>query len=298
MIHHLNALTLTEKLRESLQDSGDGFPFAAVEANLAEYANNCASWHWHEFVELAYVAEGALECATPGGTFTLSAGQGYFINPNILHLHRMRGSAATLRVIEFMPSLLAGSGGLYARYVAPVERCRGIEALMLSREKPLEGEILDKLKELFDLAQREPKGFELTIMEGLFHIWRAMVEITAPMLRRPGGDRDASEDRIKSMLTFIHTHYDEPLGVAAIAASANISEREAYRCFRQVLGTTPTLYLLHHRIDRAARMLVETRMTVTQISLACGFSSPSYLCKVFHDLNGASPRAFRIAQGR
>ena len=122
-----------------------------------------------------------------------------------------------------------------------------------------------------------------------------MVEITAPMLRRPGGDRDASEDRIKSMLTFIHTHYDEPLGVAAIAASANISEREAYRCFRQVLGTTPTLYLLHHRIDRAARMLVETRMTVTQISLACGFSSPSYFCKAFHDLTGVSPRDFRRA---
>ena len=297
MIHHLNALSLTEKLRESLQDSGDGFPFAAVEADLAKYANNCASWHWHEFMELAYVAEGALECATPGGAFTLSEGQGYFINANILHLHRMRGNAATLRVIEFMPSLLAGSGGLYARYVAPVERCPGIGALMLRPEEPLEGEALDQLKALFDLAEGEPRGFELAIMEGLFHLWRALVEIAEPTLRQFKGERDASQDRVKSMLAFIHTHYDEPLAVADIAASANVSEREAYRGFRQVLGTTPTLYLLHYRIDRAARMLVETRMTVTEISLACGFSSPSYLCKVFHDLNGVSPRAFRLGQG-
>ena len=297
MIHHLNALSLTEKLRESLQDSGDGFPFAAVEANLAEYANNCASWHWHEFMELAYVADGALECTTPGGTFTLSSGQGYFINASILHLHRMHGNAATLRVIEFIPSLLAASGGLYARYIAPIERCSGIEALMLSREKPREKEILDKLSEMFELAHHEPRGFELTIMEGLYHIWKTMYDITEPMLGQSRGERDASEDRVKSMLIFIHTHYDEPISVAAIAASANISEREAYRSFRQVLGTTPTRYLLHYRADRAARMLVETRMTITEISLACGFSSPSYLCKVFHDLYGASPRAFRMAQG-
>ena len=71
MIHRLNALSLTEKLRESLQDSGDDLPFAAVESDLTEYANNCASWHWHDFVELGWVVDGRLECSTPSGAFTL-----------------------------------------------------------------------------------------------------------------------------------------------------------------------------------------------------------------------------------
>ena len=55
----------------------------------------------------------------------------------------------------------------------------------------------------------------------------------------------------------------------------------------------PTLYLLHHRINNAARMLVETDLSVTDISMACGFSSPGYMWKVFRDINGVSPRAFR-----
>ncbi len=293
MIHHLNALSLSEKLRESLQDSGNDFPFAAVESNLAEYANNCSSWHWHEFVELAYVVDGAVECTTPSGTFTLSPGEGYFINANILHTHRMAGDAATFRVIQFMPALLAGSGSLYARYIAPLERCAGLEALALRRENPPERGIIERLTEVFGLAAAEPRGFELEIMAGLFQVWVALFGLVEPMLEEKGSERDASADRVKLMLTFIHTHFDEPLSVADIAASASISEREAYRSFKQVLGTTPTLYLLRHRVNNAARMLVETRLTVTEISLACGFSSPSYLCKAFHDLNGVSPRAFR-----
>jgi len=95
------------------------------------------------------------------------------------------------------------------------------------------------------------------------------------------------------MLAFIHANYAEAVCVDAIAASANISKREAFRSFRQVLGTTPTLYLLQHRVNRAARLLMETSATVTEISSACGFSTSSYFTKVFHDLTGVSPRDFR-----
>ncbi|MBR1558769.1 MAG: helix-turn-helix transcriptional regulator [Clostridia bacterium] len=293
MIHRLNALSLTEKLRESLQDSGDDLPFAAVESDLTEYANNCASWHWHDFVELGWVVDGRLECSTPSGAFTLSPGEGYFVNANTLHLHRMAGEAATFRVIQFVPSLLAGSGSLYARYIAPVERCPRIESLALRRDDPVAGRALDDIIDIFALAAREPTGYELRIMEGLFRLWSALYALAAPMLAAGQDDADAHADRVKTMLTFIHTHFDEPLTVADIAAAASVSEREAFRSFRKVLDVTPTGYLLRHRVNSAARMLAETRMSVTEISLACGFSSPSYLCKVFHDLNGVSPRDYR-----
>ena len=297
MIHHLNALSLTERLREPLQDSGGDFQFAAVESNLVEYADNCASWHWHEFVELAHVTEGRLECSTPSGSFYLEAGEGYFINANVLHLHRMAGAAATFRIIQFIPALLAGSRSIYGKYIAPVERCGRLEAIPLRRGKSDEAGILDDIQAVFALAAEEPVGYEMSIMERLFHIWLEVYGIAAPMLNESPDAGDSHAERVKAMLSYIHTHYADPMSVADIAASVNISEREAYRSFRQVLDTTPTLYLLHHRVNSAARMLIETRLTVTEISLACGFSSPSYMCKAFHDLNGMSPRDFRREAG-
>ena len=63
MIHCLNSLSITEKLYESMQDSGDDFRFAAIEANLAAYIENYAAWHWHEAMEFGCVVEGAVDLA-------------------------------------------------------------------------------------------------------------------------------------------------------------------------------------------------------------------------------------------
>ena len=135
MIHRLSALHVTEKLRESMQDSGDDFRFAAIESNLAEYADKCSSWHWHEFVEFALVAEGALECCTPTEELRLGPGDGYFINANVLHLTRMAPdcAAARLLVFQFETSLLTSAGGLSRRYVTPVERCAALGVEVVAR---------------------------------------------------------------------------------------------------------------------------------------------------------------------
>lgn len=287
MIHHLNALSVSEKLRESLQDSGDDFPFAALESNLAGYANNATSWHWHDFVEFAWVTEGMLESSTPLRTLRLGPGDGYFINANVLHTQRMVGPAATIRVIQFVPGLLAASGGIYRKYIHPVATCPGLEML------PLEAVgAQDELRGAFALAEGEPEGYELGILERLDRAWMKLYAAAKPAFTAVAPP-DGHADRVKAMLACIHARYGEPLTVADIAAAANVSQREAFRRFRQVLGTTPTLYLLHHRVNNAARMLAETRLSVTEISMACGFSSPSYLWKAFRDINGVSPRAFR-----
>lgn len=293
MIHHLTNMDLTEKLRESLQDSGDDLRFAAVETNFVLFADHASAWHWHEFVELAWVTEGALEGVTPTGTFQLRAGDGYFINANVLHAHRMVGQSAVIRVIHFVPALLAASRSIYGKYISPVEKCRGLEAMTFSPQVPGQRAILQELSAIYDLAEGETEGYELKIMQRLFHLWLELFRLARPRLQPAGEATEGQTDRVKTMLTCIHQLYAEPLTVADIAASAGISQREAFRCFRQVLGTTPTLYLLHHRIDNAARLLLETDQTVTEIALKSGFSNSSYMCKVFHEIHGMSPRAFR-----
>ena len=80
-----------------------------------------------------------------------------------------------------------------------------------------------------------------------------------------------------------------------LADALHISQREVYRAFRQGLGVTPALYLLRLRLNHAARMLIETDRTVTEVALACGFSGPSYFCRAFRDLTGVAPRDFRRA---
>ncbi len=295
MIHYLSVLSVSEKLHESMQDSGDALPFAAIESNLAKYADNCASWHWHEFIEFAYVVEGSLECCTPGGVYRLEPGEGYFINANVLHLNRMAPGSdkALFRVLQFDTSLLTGTVSVARRYVTPILSSARLEYQALSLRDPGQRAILEELEAMFDAAAAENAGYELRMLEGLFRAWAALFGLLSPRLGGPGDVTDEVSARVMDMLACIHDRFAEDLSVATLARAASISQREAFRAFRQVLNTTPTLYLQKYRINAAARLLVEGDRPVTDIALACGFSSPSYFCKAFKQLTGLSPRDFR-----
>ncbi len=295
MINYINELSVSDNLRESVHEAGDGFPFIANELSAVEYVNNCAIWHWHDFVEFAIVIAGTIECCTPQNTLRIQAGEGYFINANVLHLNRMaaESSNARYRVLQFDTDMLTGATGVGLKYIAPVEKCAAIHALRISTETPISSSMLNELANLFKIAATEPEQYELHLLRHIVGLWMNLFAMVKPALPEITVATDLASNRVKAMLAFIHDHYSEAIDVEDIAGAATISRREAFRCFRQVLDTTPTLYVLQHRINNGARMLMETEKTITEISMDCGFSSPSYFCKAFHDLTGVSPRDFR-----
>lgn len=300
MIHYVSEFSVTDNLRESLRSGAGDLPFSAQELNVIEYVNNCAKWHWHEFVEFSFVVEGEVECCTPKGTLTARAGDGYFINANVLHMVRMAAGAndAKYRVLQFNAGMLGAADSVLGRYVAPVEKCRRIEAVRLSREVSGQRAVLERMAALFAIAEREPPCYELEVLGCVAGLWARLFALIEPELREESAPvTDTSAARVKTMLAFIHAHSADPIDVEDIAASASISRREAFRAFRQVLGTTPTLYVLQHRVNCAARLLIETDRSVTEIGTDCGFASSSYFSKVFHDLTGVTPRDFRRRSG-
>ena len=105
----------------------------------------------------------------------------------------------------------------------------------------------------------------------------------------PGVD----EGRIKGMLTYIHTHYQEKLELKDIAAAVGISERECSRCFSKSLGLSPFQYVLNYRIRRAAQLLSETDQTAAEIAYMTGFFSSSYFGKTFKTLMRVTPNEYR-----
>ena len=100
-------------------------------------------------------------------------------------------------------------------------------------------------------------------------------------------------DRIKTMMEFIASHYQEKLTLKQIADSSFISPRECNRCFQETLGQSPFSYLINYRLHKACSLLSHTSLTVTQVSAACGFSSSSYFTHIFHQTFGCTPREYK-----
>lgn len=273
----------------------DDFRFAAIEVSPGARADRFSAWHWHEDVELAYVVEGQVDGHAPGKEWTLSAGEGCFVNAGTLRMYRPTPGMqpVKLRILRFDPEWLSGMRSIHERFVRPIKGDVGLDGLPFRPNHAACKAILDDMAGVFDIAADEPPAFELDILQMLLRIWKEMFLILDGQLHDDGFIHDTAVVRAKALLDYIHSHYGSPMSVAETAEAVDISEREAFRVFRQVLNTTPTLYIQHYRLFVAARLLAESDRPIADISLATGFSRPSYFGKAFRDLTGLSPREFR-----
>lgn len=67
--------------------------------------------------------------------------------------------------------------------------------------------------------------------------------------------------------------------------------------FREGLGVTPYNYILRHRLDAAARRLIEGSEPVLDIALDVGFGDLSEFTRRFRARFGRPPAAFRRSYG-
>jgi transcriptional regulator GlxA family with amidase domain len=87
--------------------------------------------------------------------------------------------------------------------------------------------------------------------------------------------------------------YAEPLDVATLARIACVSEAHFIRSFRAAFGETPNRYLQRRRVERAMWLLRSTDKSVTEICMDVGFASLGTFSRVFRDIVGEPPRAYR-----
>ncbi len=95
------------------------------------------------------------------------------------------------------------------------------------------------------------------------------------------------------MVEYIGTHCGEKITLEDIAGSANISTREATRCFKSSTGQTPIEYLTMFRLSNTQKLLLETGRSITEIALQNGFTDNAYFSKTFKKHFGMSPSAYR-----
>ncbi len=83
------------------------------------------------------------------------------------------------------------------------------------------------------------------------------------------------------------SHEDWP--VRRLARVSGVSEAHFARRFKDAFGVPPHRYLLSRRIERAAAMLRDTDLSVTEIAFATGWKSLGTFGRTFRDVTSESP---------
>lgn len=81
--------------------------------------------------------------------------------------------------------------------------------------------------------------------------------------------------------------------VRRLARVSGVSEAHFARSFKQAFGLPPHRYLLTRRIERAAALLRDTDLSITEIAFQTGWESLGTFGRTFHDITGENPGAVR-----
>ena len=103
--------------------------------------------------------------------------------------------------------------------------------------------------------------------------------------------------KLSEILALMETNLEEPLRPGDLAKTVNISTRQLERLFRRYLSATPKKYYMDMRLQRAQHLLLQTNMSVTEVSVACGFNSSSHFSRLFRQRYGMSPHRLRGEKG-
>ena len=94
---------------------------------------------------------------------------------------------------------------------------------------------------------------------------------------------------LREVVHLMDANLEEPLELEALCLYAGRSRRQIERLFKEQLGATPQRYYMDLRITEARRLLQHTTLTMVEVSVACGFVSPSHFSKCYSAYFGYRP---------
>ena len=94
-------------------------------------------------------------------------------------------------------------------------------------------------------------------------------------------------------LEFLENNLSLPVTPSALARRARLTPARFARLMKRFLGLTPSQFIAKTRVAGASRLLRETRQTVAEIALSCGFCDHSAFTRTFRAMTGVTPTQFR-----
>ncbi|MBR3400264.1 MAG: helix-turn-helix domain-containing protein [Prevotella sp.] len=99
--------------------------------------------------------------------------------------------------------------------------------------------------------------------------------------------------RVLKVKNFIANNYMDELRLAQLADIAGMSSSAFSRFFKAHTGHKLSDYIIDIRLGYAARMLVDTNRTISEICYDCGFNNLSNFNRIFKRKKGCAPSEFR-----
>lgn len=117
----------------------------------------------------------------------------------------------------------------------------------------------------------------------------SIMEVTCPI--DSGGETRA--DTARKVHDYLVEHLDERVTIEELSRMFHINATTLKEAFKAEYGTSLAAHMKEHRMEKAASLLRESRMSVSEIAKSVGFESRSRFTTAFKEAYGVLPSEYR-----
>ncbi len=181
------------------------------------------------------------------------------------------------------------------RFIAP---SIGMSAARAVLRRPVEIQDVGPIETLARLIVDEvsdPTRHSLYAESLVGSVATALLEFPAEGGRRTAGGRITKAQMNRLTARFSETA-EGRMSVAEMAETVGLSESWFSTAFKQTTGRTPLQWQLARRIEKAQALLDQGNGSVAEVAAQLGFADQAHLTRVFRQITGETPAAWRRSQ--
>ncbi len=241
--------------------------------------------HWHNDFEILYILEGAVEIDINSEKTTLSEGNIYLINPNVLH--SVKALKKNSSIVLQMPKEI---------FYAMSKNIIHIDFKYLTYDQMLTNEYSEVSKLMAEMAMifLNKNRNDILLLKSLFYRFvfilskhiNSEYEVNTPL-------EDKNFIRLLEMLKVAKDYYKEDLSLSDFAEMFELTPQYFANFFKKNFGKPFMRYLNDLRIENAKILLIETEKPITEIANECGFTNIKSFNTFFKQIEGYTPSELR-----
>ena len=255
--------------------------------------------HWHEAVELVYVPDGSLRVGLNGTVYSMGPGDILLITGGDVH-YFIPETKRVNRLILFFDMA-------YFETIFPEARNkRFTRALLTERDDKTEANenipsihkaLVEHILGIIREYKNQRDAYKIAMGARLFDILVILLR-EIPMQTYSPQERNRNMNRLgrlESVFRYVEENYTSEITLDRISSVANFSEYYFTRFFKEATGMTFCKYLNNYRVEKAVEFLKNEDDTITEIVFKSGFGSIKTFNRVFKQIKGCSPTAYKKA---
>lgn len=252
------------------------------------------SAHSHSYCEMYYLMNGACNIFIKDSTYSISPGTVVFIPADTLHKTTYTSNTENERVyIEFSENYISDMYDEYGRTWLDLNLFNTFMLIPLENREEF-SEILSCITKEQNSTDPFAKCMKKMYFQQLI-ISLFRYNCIGNLIGTP--DDKIADLSIDDAMKYINSNYQYPITLTSLAKLLNLNSSYLSLKFKSVNGIGFKEYLNNVRIGHAEKLLIETKKSITDIALECGFESSNYFGDIFRKRNGVSPSEYRKLKG-